>query len=70
MKDTKSNLNGQGSVKSPSSATDPANSGGRPQKMTVDQIFAENCPDPVPAQSSVMGIAPKASQGTGGGSSY
>lgn len=70
MKDTKSNLNGNSSVKSPSSGTDPANSGGRPQKMTVDQIFAENCPPPDMAQSSVIGIAPKASQGTGGGSSY
>lgn len=70
MKSTNSNLNGEGSVKSPSSATDPANSGGRPQKMNVEQIFAENCPDPVPAQSSVMAIAPKAAQGTGGGCSY
>jgi len=64
MKDSNSDLNGKGSVKSPSSATDPANMGNMPPKMTVDQIFNENMPDPVPATSSVVGIAPKASQGT------
>lgn len=66
MKKPESNLNGGESVKSPSSATDPANSGGMPATMTVDQIFKENSPDPVPAESSVIAIAPKASRGTGG----
>lgn len=65
MKSTNSNLNGGGSVKSPSSATDPANSGGMPPTMDVKEIFAENCPPSTPAESSVMGIAPKAAQGTG-----
>lgn len=52
------------SVKSPTSATDTANSGGMPPKMSVEAIFAENCPPTTPAQSSVIGIAPKAAQGT------
>lgn len=65
MKDTKSNLNGGGSVKSPSSATDPANSGGMPPTMEPKAIWMENTPPSTPAESSVIGIAPKASQGTG-----
>lgn len=64
MKAPSSDLNGKGSVKSPSSATDTANSGGMPQTMTVEQIFAENSPPTTPAQSSVIGIAPKMAQGT------
>lgn len=66
MKAPSSDLNGKGSVKSPSSATDTSNSGGMPPTMTVDEIFKENMPDPVPATSSVIGIAPKSGQGTGG----
>lgn len=66
MKDKpSSNLNGNDSVKSPSSGTDPANMGGMPMRMSVDEIFQENLPDPVPAESSVIGIAPKSAQGTG-----
>jgi hypothetical protein len=65
VKQMNSNLNDKGSVKSPTSATDTANMGGMPEKMTVEQIFAENTPPSTPAESSVMGIAPKAAQGTG-----
>lgn len=65
MKKPESNLNGGGSVKSPSSATDPANSGGLPPTMDVKAIFEENRPPPTPAESSVIGIAPKSGQGTG-----
>lgn len=64
MKATNSDLNNKGSVKSPTSATDTANSGGMPVKMDVEAIFAENLPPTTPAQSSVMGIAPKMAQGT------
>ena len=54
------------SVKSPTSATDPSNLGGLPSKMSVEQIFQENLPPTTPAQSSVIGIADKAGQGTSG----
>lgn len=52
------------SVKSPTSATDAANLGGMPPTMEVKAIFDENRPPTTPAQSSVIGIAPKAAQGT------
>ncbi len=54
------------SVKSPASATDPANSGGLPPRWNVEKIFAENLPPTTPAQSSVAGIAEKGAQGTTG----
>lgn len=54
------------SVKSPSSATDPANMGGLPPKWDVEKTFSENLPPTMPAQSSVIGIADKGGQGTSG----
>ncbi len=59
-----SNLNGGSSVKSPSSATDPSNSGGKPPTLEPKAIWAENTPPPTHAESSVVGIAPKSGQGT------
>lgn len=51
------------SVKSPTSATDPANMGGKPPTWDCKQIFDENLPPPTPAESSVADLGERAYDG-------
>ncbi len=51
------------SVKSPTSATDPTNSGGKPPTWDVAKIFSESEPPPRPADSSVADLGERAYDG-------
>lgn len=55
------------SVLSPTSATDPRNMGGQPEKWDVTKIFSESMPPPRPADSSVADLGERAYDGKGEG---